>query len=813
MEQVGIKIAATDDATVVFDKVGSEAAAMQRAINKAGDTGAAALDKLGISAKQTAFAMRQVPMQFTDIVVSLQGGQAPLTVLLQQGGQLKDLFGGIGPAARAMGGYVAGLVNPFTLSAAAAAVLGLAYYEGSKEATAYSKAIILSGNAAGTTVGQMQAMATAVAKTTGATTGAAAEALAAVAGTGMIDGSQLDKLAATSVRIQRETGIAVKDTVAQFVELAKDPVDASAKLNEATNYLTKSVYDQIRALQDQGKTAQAAAVATSAYADAMTQRTGELQGNLGTLERAWCGITDTAKGAWDAMLNVGRAESLDDKMAGLQSKLAAAQQRLADASKSDVKQLGQGELKREIQLLQDQVANINEVVIAKRRAADQAAKDATQTKAHIEFVKSGMEFESKAAQMAREIAKARELGALAGEKQADIEARIVEIRKKYKESRNTDGDAYASIAAAIAKENDAATQALGLGRELTQSEKFRIDTLAKLDEALRKKQITSEQAIKLEGDMVAAQEERAAAERELFQIKVNQANYNDQIRFQDELSAGAVAESKAREQGRLTVDAYVKSITEANDLAALELSLVGKTTGQRELALAQYRIELALKEQIRAIDSQAGFDEADRIEQRAKARAIADKSLASVAATQADKADQKYNTSRGITDAAKDYLETVASVGEKSKAIVTDSFKGMEDALVGFVKTGKLDFSSLADSIISDMIRMSIQQTITAPLAGFVKGLFSFDGGGYTGSSARSGGLDGKGGFMAMLHPQETVVDHTKGQGGAGNSGGVTNNYFNFTVGDVASVSFVKRAVVDAQRAAFGAQQRSAMYA
>lgn len=813
MEQVGIKIAATDDATVVFDKVGSEAAAMQRAINKAGDTGAAALDKLGISARQTAFAMRQVPMQFTDIVMSLQGGQAPLTVLLQQGGQLKDLFGGIGPAARAMGGYVAGLVNPFTLSAAAAAVLGLAYYEGSKEATAYSKAIILSGNAAGTTVGQMQAMATAVAKTTGATTGAAAEALAAVAGTGMIDGSQLDKLAATSVRIQRETGIAVKDTVAQFVELAKDPVDASAKLNEATNYLTKSVYDQIRALQDQGKTAQAAAVATSAYADAMTQRTGELQGNLGTLERAWRGITDTAKGAWDAMLNVGRAESLDDKMAGLQSKLAAAQQRLADASKSDVKQLGQGELKREIQLLQDQVANINEVVIAKRRAADQAAKDATQTKAHIEFVKSGMEFESKAAQMAREIAKARELGALAGEKQADIEARIVEIRKKYKESRNTDGDAYASIAAAIAKENDAATQALGLGRELTQSEKFRIDTLAKLDEALRKKQITSEQAIKLEGDMLTAEEKREAVERKIFKIKTDQAYLADLVRQEDEAAAGAVAESKAWEHGVSAVQAYVESIDKANKLAAFELSLVGKTNDQRELALAQYRIELALKEQIDAIDRQAGFSEDDRIAQRNKARTAADKALASVAATQADKADQKYNTSRGITDAAKDYLESVASVGEKSKAIVTDSFKGMEDALVGFVKTGKLDFSSLADSIISDMIRMSIQQTITAPLAGFVKGLFSFDGGGYTGSSARSGGLDGKGGFMAMLHPQETVVDHTKGQSATGNGGGVTNNYFNYTVGDVATVSMLQKALSANQRQMMGALQRSQTYA
>jgi uncharacterized membrane protein len=44
----------------------------------------------------------------------------------------------------------------------------------------------------------------------------------------------------------------------------------------------------------------------------------------------------------------------------------------------------------------------------------------------------------------------------------------------------------------------------------------------------------------------------------------------------------------------------------------------------------------------------------------------------------------------------------------------------------------------------------------------------TFDGGGYTGGGSRSGGLDGKGGFMAMLHPKETVVDHTKGQSGGG---------------------------------------------
>lgn len=53
--------------------------------------------------------------------------------------------------------------------------------------------------------------------------------------------------------------------------------------------------------------------------------------------------------------------------------------------------------------------------------------------------------------------------------------------------------------------------------------------------------------------------------------------------------------------------------------------------------------------------------------------------------------------------------------------------------------------------------------------------LMSFDGGGNTGNGLRTGGMDGKGGFMAMLHPQETVVDHTKGQKLAG--GTVVNNY------------------------------------
>ena len=110
------------------------------------------LNAYGKTNKETAAALRQVPAQITDIFVSLQGGQAPLTVLLQQGGQLKDVFGGVVPALKGLASGVVGLINPYTLAAAAAGALAIAYYQGSQEADAYNRAIALTGNAAGVTV-------------------------------------------------------------------------------------------------------------------------------------------------------------------------------------------------------------------------------------------------------------------------------------------------------------------------------------------------------------------------------------------------------------------------------------------------------------------------------------------------------------------------------------------------------------------------------------------------------------------------------------------------------------------------------------
>jgi hypothetical protein len=138
-------------------------------------------------------------------------------------------------------------------------------------------------------------------------------------------------------------------------------------------------------------------------------------------------------------------------------------------------------------------------------------------------------------------------------------------------------------------------------------------------------------------------------------------------------------------------------------------------------------------------------------------------------------------------DLTGDKLRETSSIAKELGLSFNSAF---EDAMVG----GK-GFSQVLKGIEQDLMRIIIRKKVTEPLGnavtgalskgfgdiagslfgggGFlneaggreVAGSLSFAGGGYTGSGSRSGGLDGQGGFMAMLHPQETVIDHTRGQG------------------------------------------------
>lgn len=282
---------------------------------------AVGVNQVGMSAKETANALRGVPAQLTDIFVSLQGGQAPLTVLLQQGGQLTNMFHGVVPAAKALASTVMGYVNPFTLAAGAVAGLAVAYEQGRAESVALEMALVKSNNIIGVTTGQLNAMAAALGHD-GFTRGAAAEALTTLAGSGKVAAADLQRLTGVALDMDKYLGQSVADTNKVFSDLANEPSKAVLKLNESMHFLTLQQYEHIKALEDQGRKTDAARVAQQAYADAVQPAIDKTKENLGYLERAWGGVAGAAKGAWDAMMSIGRAETVEDKAKNLRAELA-----------------------------------------------------------------------------------------------------------------------------------------------------------------------------------------------------------------------------------------------------------------------------------------------------------------------------------------------------------------------------------------------------------------------------------------------------------------------------------------------------------
>lgn len=271
----------------------------------------------GITAGQYKQAMAQLPMQITDITTSIASGMPIWMVAIQQGGQIKDSFGGIGNAGRAL----LSTLNPLTLAIGGAVVattgLLVAYQQGGKEGFEFNKAIIMTGNSAGTSADQLANMAARIDGISG-TQRQAAAALAEVTNAGKFTAEQIEKIATTAVVMENTIGKAVGDTVAEFKRLADEPALAAAELNEQYNFLTAAVYEQIAALEAQGNEAAAAQLAMDTLASTMQQRAQEIAGNLGLIESAWKGIKNVAAEAWDEMLGIGRDATLEDQLADVQ---------------------------------------------------------------------------------------------------------------------------------------------------------------------------------------------------------------------------------------------------------------------------------------------------------------------------------------------------------------------------------------------------------------------------------------------------------------------------------------------------------------
>jgi phage-related minor tail protein len=715
--------------------------ALSAASANAGAAASGSLNKIGISAAQTANALRGVPAQFTDIVVSLQGGQKPLTVLLQQGGQLKDMFGGVGNAAQALGGYVVGLINPFTVAAAAAGALGLAYFKGSQEATEFSKALILSGNASGATAGQLQGFAQAISKVTG-TQGAAAAALTEFAASGKVGADNLQRFSQAAVQFEKATGTAVSETVKQFAELGKAPVEASVKLNEQINYLTVSVYKQIKALEDQGRATEAANLAQTTFADTLAARTGQIVANVGYIEGAWKAVKNAISGAADAAMNVGRAPTNQDRIdtkrkeiGNTEALIASGNLPSAQAVDFQTKLLEQK--KQELSLLTE-----SERVI--KRTVEGQAQQAAITKQYIDFTKQGAEFATKSEKREKELLKATTEGqALVNAgllTQVDLNVRLAGIRDKYKESDGAKGpvDPFIAVMKGINERVAAVKLEIEQGDKLTAGQKV----AAKVLEDVRN------------GTLKLTEAKAALLGKGLEELLQGEA-----LRIID--VARLKATEDANKQRQQSLDATIK------DTASLQEQINKQLDQTASIGLS--------KEAIAALTAQRELDKASTLE------GLAIKELdRNLDVQQFDATMAKVQAMRDLATAQKDggARETAAEEAKKATAEwkkFSDSvYTGLTDSLYRAFESGKGFFKSFWDGIRNlfktTVLKLAIQGVVTG-----VTGSLGFSGpANAAGGGSSAGGFD----FSSITNPMASLSNaFTKFAGSStGQSLGLSNS-------------------------------------
>lgn len=699
-----------------------------RQVERAQQAATASLGAMGVSAGQTRNALRQLPAQFTDIFTSLASGQAPLTVLIQQGGQIKDTFGGIVPALKG----VASALSPTALAVGAlvggTVALATAYKLGSEEADEYRRQLVLTGNAAGTTAAALADVAAAVGQRVG-TQGQAAAVLAQLAGTGRVAAADLDRLAEAAIRLQREGGPAVEKTVAAFAELGKAPTEGALKLNESTRFLNVGLLEQIRTLEDQGRTVEAARLAQTAYADTVLQRSRELEQGLGSLERGWRTVWDSAKGAWDAMMGIGRAQTPAQRLAEIEAELEFNRQR--GLGRVNIYGNGPGENER----LRQERAGLN------RGLLNRSEQSATQREASLAV---------------EDAERARKAWQQWGEA-ADTAA-----------EKATKG--IAKMRAAMAAENE---QRARRGAPLiTEEEARRAEDAIRRQSGLLKDQTTASRA--------AAEEERkrAALLAELSGLSTDYAS--DLQRLQSLRAAGVITEQRYVEQVTQLVQKQPFAVKQARDLAEAERERArvladmersyasylqgidrGLGSAERQLqALGDEYIELTQGQAARERVVQQRLDDAAALARQVANGALwsegltveTQKLMALADAQQAVANGRRRNTEQtAASEASKQAERAAQDAAREWAATARDIRDSLTDAFRRAFESGE-DFGTAMAKVVEREIKARVATALAGSLADVLLAAAGLTAGGQAGAQAGASGALGSVNNLSTLY-------------------------------------------------------------
>lgn len=280
-----------------YDKVAAAAKAAEQA-------------KMGKNGGMTAQQQAALGYQTTDIITSLAGGQNPMMVLLQQGGQLRDQFGGFKPLFAGITSAITPMMAGMTAAAASVALFTAAIYQGRSESEKFHNTMILTGRFAGITEGQFNSLSTAIKRDFGGTIGMARDVMDTLVASGQFTGKALYSVGAAITKIASLSGESASDVAKNLIPALDGSASSAANLNKQYHFLTFAQYKQIETLNEQGKVQEAIRVT----ADALTESLEKQEKRVGYLGRMWNFLKEQVSGYWEWMKSIGRDETPMERM-------------------------------------------------------------------------------------------------------------------------------------------------------------------------------------------------------------------------------------------------------------------------------------------------------------------------------------------------------------------------------------------------------------------------------------------------------------------------------------------------------------------
>lgn len=241
---------------------------------------------LNISQGQYIASMRMLPAQMTDIVTQLAGGQNPFLIMIQQGGQIKDSFGGLSNTFKILKSSITPMTVAFGAAATAIGAMGFAAYKSGQQFDKVVSSIIFMGGAGFRSMTQLNQVANEVAEKTGTSLSSVVDTLTDLNNKGGLTASQM-KIAAAAIQEMGKAGKDANDSLGEFAKIAKDPIKGMAELNQQYGFVTEAQAKYVIGLKKSKGEEAATTEAIKLFAQAMTDRSKQVVDATDNIGQFW----------------------------------------------------------------------------------------------------------------------------------------------------------------------------------------------------------------------------------------------------------------------------------------------------------------------------------------------------------------------------------------------------------------------------------------------------------------------------------------------------------------------------------------------